>query len=73
MLEQGRLGLALVVIPRGHQFSRLVAGVAVGSGARRHSAGPGGSCWSSGGGRMPMRSGGSGGRAGAGAGGSATT
>jgi len=43
------------------------------SGARRHSAVPGGSCWSGGGGRMPTRSGGGGGRAGAGAGGSATT
>jgi len=28
-LEQGRLGLGLVVIPRGRQFSRLVVGVGV--------------------------------------------
>jgi len=41
------------------------------SGARRRSAGPGGRGWS--GGRMPTRSGGDGRRAGAGAGGSATT
>jgi len=43
------------------------------SGARRCSAGPGGSGWSSGGGRMPTHSGGGDGRAGAGTGGCATT
>ena len=28
-LEKGRLGLGLVVVPRGRQFSRLVVGVGV--------------------------------------------
>ena len=41
--------------------------------ARRHSAGPGGSGWSTGGGRMPSGSGGGGVRAGAGPGGSTIT
>ena len=43
------------------------------SGPLRHSAGPGGGGWSRGDGRMPTRSGGGGGRAEAGTGGSATT
>jgi len=43
------------------------------SGVHRRSAGPGGTGWSRGGSRMPTRSRGGAGRAGAGAGGSSTT
>ena len=56
----------LVQLSRGRRWSGW-------SEARRRSAGPGGSGWSGGGSRMPKHSARGAGRAGAGAGGSATT